>query len=510
MQEADAKTVRIEDALWRSAETSAPRPAIATRDRTLTHRELARAASALAREIRDAGVAPGDRVAVFLDKSIESVVAIYGAWIAGAVVVPIHEALKRLQIEHILSDSGARLLITERRRLQRAQALDLAVPRLELDRARVAGRDDAGAAHEHPQPTGPDELAAILYTSGSTGRPKGIALSHANLIAGARIVSRYLGITADERILSVLPFSFDYGLNQLLTVIDRGATLYLQRSHAPADICRALEAHEITGLAGVPPLWAQLVQRGSPLPTLSLPRLRYITNSGGVFPQPLLARYRRMLPATDIVLMYGLTEAFRSTYLPPAEIDLRPGSMGRAIPETDVLVVDDDGRRCPPGVIGELVHAGPTVALGYWQDEAASRDRFRPHPLEPASGARVVYSGDLVRQDEDGFFYFVSRRDQMLKCFGFRVSPEDVEEQILASGLVHEVAITGRPDEVAGTALVAHVVPSDPERFDAAALVDFCRAQMPSYMVPAEVVVRVGLPRTSSGKLDRKSVGVAA
>jgi acyl-CoA ligase (AMP-forming) (exosortase A-associated) len=504
----------IEEALWRAAADRPARVALVDRDREVSYGELERAVAGFSRELRAAGVGPGDRVAVFLDKSVEHVVALYGTWAAGAAVVPIHDGLKRAQIAHVVEHSGARVLVTEPRLLHRARAEDLDIPRIDPAGLRAAPALRLRAS-EAPRPSrAPGELATILYTSGSTGRPKGIALSHDNLVAGARIVAGYLGITEDERILSVLPFSFDYGLNQLLTSVDRGATLVLQRSHAPADICRALERHAITGLAGVPPLWAQLLGRGSPLPTLALPRLRYLTNSGGVFPRPLLARYRELLPQADVVLMYGLTEAFRSTYLPPAELDRRPDSMGRAIPETRIFLVNEQGLPCAPGETGELVHAGPTVALGYWRDEEATRERFRPHPFDPSHAGRVVHSGDLVRQDEDGFFYFVGRRDQMLKCFGFRVSPEDVEEQLLASRLVDEVAVTGCPDEVAGTLLVAHVVPRDPARFEPSMLIEHCRTNMPHYMVPARVVVCESLPRTSSGKLDRKALhgktGVAA
>jgi acyl-CoA ligase (AMP-forming) (exosortase A-associated) len=493
-------SARIEHALFRAAELAPSRAAIVERERQLTYGELAARAAGLATQLVAGGLAPGERVAIFLDKSLECVVAIYGTWAAGGVIVPIHEGLKRAQIDHILEDSGGAMLVSDARRVQRVEGGGLGRPFVEV------GAETAAWSSLPVRETPPSELAALLYTSGSTGRPKGIAISHANLVAGARIVSTYLGITEDERILSVLPFSFDYGLNQLLTVIAQRATLFLQRSHLPADICRSLQTFEITGLAGVPPLWAQLLQRTSPFATLSFPRLRYLTNSGGVFPKPLLARYRELLPTTDVVLMYGLTEAFRSTYLPPGELDRRPDSMGKAIPETEILVVDDAGKPCAPGEIGELVHAGPTVALGYWNNAEATNEKWRPHPLDPSRDERVVYSGDLVRTDEEGFLYFVSRRDQMLKCYGFRVSPEDVEEQLHASKLVLEAVIVGQPHEIAGTALVAHVVPREPASFDPAVLLDYCRAQMPQYMVPVEIVTRESLPRTSSGKLDRKRV----
>jgi amino acid adenylation domain-containing protein len=492
-------SVRIEHALLRANELAPRSVAVAERERCLHYGELASRACGFAGRLIERGIAPGDRVGIFLDKSLECVVALYGTWIAGAVIVPIHEALKRGQIDHILADSGARLLVSDARRLSRVDG-ELGTPTIEV------GTDEAPAVELGARSTSPNELAALLYTSGSTGRPKGIAISHANLVAGARIVTSYLEITENERILSVLPFSFDYGLNQLLSAVERRATLFLQRSHLPADICRSLQQFEITGLAGVPPLWAQLLERTSPFASMKFPQLRYLTNSGGVFPKPLLARYRELLPTTDIFLMYGLTEAFRSTYLPPAELERRLGSMGKAIPETEIFAVDDTGRRCGAGEIGELVHAGPTVALGYWRNEEATREKFRPHPFRPSSDERVVYSGDLVRMDDEGFFYFVSRRDQMLKCYGFRVSPEDVEEQLHASGLVQEIAIVGRPHDIAGTALVAHVVPKDPARFDPAALLEHSRARMPQYMVPIEIVVRESLPRTSSGKLDRKRV----
>ncbi len=490
--------MRIEAALWVGADERGQRVAILDRDREIPYVELAQRAAGLATALAARGVSPGDRVAVFLDKTPECVVALYGVWAAGAAIVPIHEGLKRAQLEHILGDSGARCLITDPRNLRRAGAEELSI-------ATLAVGDERSA----PSPrcdTDDCELAAILYTSGSTGRPKGIALSHANLVAGARIVASYLGITPEDRILSVLPFSFDYGLNQLLTSVRVGAQLVLQRSHFAPDICRALLRHRITGLAGVPPLWAQLLERSSPLERMQLPALRYITNSGGVFPPALLARYRELLHGTDIVLMYGLTEAFRSTYLPPAELAARPGSMGRAIPECDVFALDPQGRRCAPGEVGELVHDGPTVALGYWRNPAATDAVFRPHPLDAHATRKVVYSGDLVRQDADGYFSFVGRRDQMLKCQGFRLSPDDVEAQLHATGLVHEVVIQGRPDPAAGTLLVAHLVPRDPARFCNEELLDACRRSMPAYMIPSEIVLYESLPRTPSGKLDRKGL----
>jgi amino acid adenylation domain-containing protein len=440
-------------------------------------------------------------VSIYLEKSLEAAVALYGVWTAGGVAVPVNEGLRSAQVEHIVTDSGSRLFITHPRKLATLEPGTLGdVPAVEVDIDRRA---------ERPQQAlpGGDTPAAILYTSGSTGRPKGILISHGNLLAGARIVIEYLGIQEDERLLSVLPFSFDYGLNQLLTAVQQGATLYLQRSPLPADICRALDRHQITALAAVPTLWIQLMQRHSPLRSLQLPHLRYITNSGGVFPVDLVEQYRSHLPHVRIYLMYGLSEAFRSTYLPPEEVDHRPASMGRAIPETEILVVDADGRECGPDEAGELVHAGPTVALGYWNRPEATAAVYRRHPLRPQSAERVVYSGDLVRRDREGFLYFVGRRDQQIKSHGFRVSPEEVEEILHRSGLVAEAVVRGVPDEIAGQAIEAHVVPRAPDGFTSEALLAYCAGVMPRYMLPKRIEVHANLPRTSSGKVDRKAVG---
>jgi acyl-CoA ligase (AMP-forming) (exosortase A-associated) len=494
-------TDRIEESLLEQAGCSPHQAAVVEGDAVCTYRELAARTQHVATQLLRRGLEPGDRVAIYLDKTTASVVALYGAWLAGGVAVPINEGLRSRQVEHIVRDSGSRLFLSEPRKLTR------------LDEGAVAGAevlevpDGVERAWTPLGQPGRHEPAAILYTSGSTGRPKGILLSHDNLIAGARIVARYLEIRPDERILSVLPFSFDYGLNQLLTAAATGATLVLQRSHLPADIFRSLARHEITALAGVPPLWLQLLGERSPLSQATAPHLRYITNSGGVFPTELVARCRRVLPATRLYLMYGLSEAFRSTYLPPEEVERRPGSMGRAIPETEIYVLDEHGRECAPDEVGELVHCGPTVALGYWRNPEATAARFREHPFASRGRAeRVVYSGDLVRRDRDGFLYFVGRRDQLLKCHGFRVSPDEVEETIFASGLVAEVMVHGVPDPLSGQAIVAHVVPRDASTFTEDELLTYCRRTMPTYMVPRAVRLHAALPRTASGKLDRQGV----
>ncbi len=493
---------RIEEPLLEQADRLPQKPAVVEGERVCTYESLIARSRRLAARLRANGLDLGDRVAIYLDKTTDSVVALYATWLAGGVAVPVNETLLSRQVQHIVSHSGSRLIVSHPRKLAR---LDPAA----LDGARVITVDDSerDGAWRPVQQAGGSAPAAILYTSGSTGRPKGILISHDNLLAGARIVSRYLSIQEDERIISILPFSFDYGLNQLLTAAGAGATLFLQRSAFPADICRTLTRHAITAMGAVPPLWIQLMQEHSPLAKTAFPHLRYITNTGGAFPVELVNRYREHLSGTRIYLMYGLSEAFRSTYLPPDQVTSRPGSMGRAIPETEIHVLDERGRECAPGQVGELVHRGPTVALGYWRDPEATAAVFRESPFAPpGSGERVVFSGDLVRRDEDGFLYFAGRRDQLIKCQGFRVSPDEVEETLHASGLVAEVVVQGVPDEVMGQAIVAHVVPRQPAAFTEELLLEYCRREMPRHMIPRTVRVHAALPRTASGKIDRKSV----
>ena len=449
----------------------------------------------LAARLEDAGVRPGERIATYIDQSAEWALSFYAIWLVGGIAVPIHPGLRNAQVEHILDDSGATLLLTT---VRRRSTLSIELPAtLLVEEAAVVVRK-----FEPLLLPGGDQAAAILYTSGSTGRPKGILISHSNLIAGARIVSRYLALSPSDRLLGVLPFSFDYGLNQLLGATANGAALILQRSHLPADICRMLEAECVTVMAAVPPLWIQMMGRFSPFMRMQFPALRAITNTGGVFPVELTSAVSKQQPDLEVFLMYGLSEAFRSSYLKPLLANEKSSSIGQAIPETELFVLDVNGRECAEGEVGELVHAGPTVAQGYWNSPEATDAVFRPHPFDPEE--RAVWSGDLVKKDADGDLYFVGRNDQMIKTRGFRVSPDEVEELIRESGIVAEVAVQGVPDADIGARLVAHVVAIDEATFDVNELLCFCQESMPRYMVPSQVDVRDALPLTSSGKIDRK------
>ena len=443
---------------------------------------------------------------------------------AGGVFVPINPLLFPEQVGHILDDCRPTVIVTTRDRMNRLGRTRARAPWLKtvvlVDGGKCPGWD--GAVIDLPgllastDPVEPprdrgisQDLASILYTSGSTGRPKGVMLTHGNLIAGAEIVSTYLRISDQDRILSVLPFSFDYGLNQLLTALNRGATTILLSYLFPRELFEAIRAENVTGLAGVPTLWNTLTQTGSAATRQTVPSLRYITNSGGIVPRPLLDALRGAFPTTDIVLMYGLTEAFRSTFLPPDELDRRPGSMGRAIPDTEIYVIDEEGRPCAPGEPGELVHRGPTVSLGYWGQPEATAKVLRPNPRAPGEvpiPEWVCYSGDIVTMDEDGYLYFVGRRDATIKSSGYRISPNEVEEVLVETGQIRQAAVVGVADDLLGSAVVAIVVPRNPASFDAASVLASCAERMPRYMVPRRIDVVGSLPLTAHGKIDYPAV----
>ena len=507
--------------LRESALRSPHKEALVHREERLCFSEIERLTDGLAAGLRNAGIERSDRVGIYLEASIPQVISIFGISRAEAVYVPINTLLHAEQVAHIASDCAMKGLITSPAKL--ASLIEVLPHMPSLEFLVVTGDENPGIGIttysfdrlcETPftpwrETTIEKDLAAILYTSGSTGKPKGVMLSHANVVAGSRIVSTYLGITEHERILAVLPFSFDAGMNQLITAFEKGATLVLINFVFARDIVQVLVREQITALAGVPTLWSLLAHSNSTLDKQLLPHLRYITNTGGAMPQTVLKTLRQELPTTKIFLMYGLTEAFRSTYLPPEELDRRPTSMGKAIPDTEILVLNEQGRPCQPGEIGELVHRGPTVSMGYWNRPEDTARALRPNPLLPPEMGdceRVCYSGDLVKMDEEGFLYFVGRRDTMIKSSGFRISPTEVEEVLFQTGKLRGAAVIGIPDEVMGQAIKAFLVPQNGEPLDVRSILDHCAEKMPRYMVPKAVEVLEELPKTSSGKVDYPSL----
>jgi acyl-CoA ligase (AMP-forming) (exosortase A-associated) len=348
------------------------------------------------------------------------------------------------------------------------------------------------------------DMAAILYTSGSTGKPKGVVLSHRNLLGGAESVSEYLQNNEDDCILAALPLSFDAGFSQLTTAFWVGAHVVLVNYLLPGDVVRLCAQHRVTGLTCVPPLWIQLADHAWP-PEASA-GLRYFANTGGRMPRSTLQKLRGIFPNARPYLMYGLTEAFRSTYLDPSEVDNRIDSIGKAIPNAEILVVRPDGTRCDPGEQGELVHRGALVALGYWNDPERTAERFKPAPGREyglGDSELAVWSGDLVVADEEGFLYFVSRQDEMIKTSGYRVSPTEIEEVVYDTGLVGGAVALGVDDPRLGQRIVLVVSPANGNGLTSEILLDRLKRELPLYMVPAEVVVRPALPRSPNDKFDR-------
>jgi acyl-CoA ligase (AMP-forming) (exosortase A-associated) len=492
----------------------------------MTFAELEAEVRALAGWLAGRGLSAGDRVATWLPKTRAACLMPLAVARAGLVHVPVNPLLRRAQVAHILGDSGARLLVTQGARAGTLDDGDVPDGRAIVDEAdllllfprerggpglqsatlgvpgpppsRGNGIGVGGGAEIGPSDADPDSLAAILYTSGSTGRPKGVMLSHANLWLGAISVAHYLKLEPEDRVLSVLPLSFDYGQNQLFSTWAAGASVAPLDYLVARDVVKAVERVGATTLAGVPPLWVQLLEAEWPVETAA--RLKRLTNSGGALTPRLVRGLRERFPAADLFAMYGLTEAFRSTYLDPALIDTHPDAMGRAIPFAEVSVVKPDGTRAAPGEAGELVHAGPLVAQGYWRDAERTAQRFRP---SPDGVGMAVWSGDTVVEGKDGLLRFVGRDDEMIKSAGNRISPLEVEEAVLAGGEAREAVAVGVPDERLGQAIVV-VLTGDTGA--EAGLRARLRTALPSFMQPGAYLWRNELPRNANGKLDRSAI----
>ena len=510
-----------------SAERFPEAPALTDDTGTYAYGHLQETISRFSDGLIALGIKRGERVAIYLEKRFETVVASFGAPAAGAVFVPLNPLLKAEQVAYILRDCNVRILLTSAERLpvlydvlqtcadlRHVVVLDSPEP--------LPGSDSVNFVRwsellKQPSVAGhrviDTDVVSILYTSGSTGKPKGVVLSHRNMVAGAKSVASYLDNCADDTLLAALPLSFDAGFSQLTTAFSVGARVVLLNYLLPRDVIKALDREKVTGLTAVPPLYLQLV--GLTWPESIAEHLRYFATTGGRMPRETLLALRQKLPKSKPFLMYGLTEAFRSTYLPPSEIDRRPDSIGKAIPNAEILVLREDGTECGPDETGELVHRGALVGLGYWNDPEKTAERYKPLPI--GVGGReagmvlpeiAVFSGDNVRRDEEGFIYFVGRRDEMMKTSGYRVSPTEVEEIIYATKRVGECVAFGVDDDRLGQAIqVIATPPAGTDAVDVPALLAECRNRMPAYMVPTGIEARNGpLPRNPNGKIDRKTL----
>ena len=523
-------TTLLHDLIGHAAARDGEAVAVVHGAASLRYHELDVAVKRFAGGLMALGLGRGQRVGIWLDKRIETVVASFGAPAAGAVMVPMNPLLKPEQVAYIARDCNVRVLVTSPERLPLLAAALPQCPDLKLVVLTADALPHGTTAPGVEVLTWPDllhagahaqaparhrvidtDMAAILYTSGSTGRPKGVVLSHRNMVAGATSVASYLENDARDTLLAVLPLSFDAGFSQLTTGFHAGARVVLLNHLLPRDVLNAMVAEKVTGLTAVPPLYIQLAQLDWPA---EIDRhLRYFANTGGRMPRETLTALRARVPSARPFLMYGLTEAFRSTYLPPAEVDRRPDSIGRAIPNAEILVLREDGSECAADEPGELVHRGALVGMGYWGDAEKTAERYKPLPS--GVGGReaglplpeiAVFSGDTVRRDAEGFLYFIGRRDEMIKTSGYRVSPTEVEEIVYATRRVGECVAFGVDHPVLGQAIRLIATAADgSDAVDAEALLADCRRKMPVYMVPAGVDAMAGpLPRNPNGKIDRK------
>lgn len=534
-----------------SAQENPEAIALTCHGRSIDYLALANSCQGFGRFLRARNIHRQDRIAIFLEKRIEFVIACFGTAAACNIFVPVNPILKKDQAKHILVDSGAKVLITSRGRFELFDPSDFEVLDLEIivfaddetgsegiktssrlknrhhreiqilewKDLQATGSEASFSAEEFEhslEPMVDTDAVGILYTSGSTGRPKGVVLSHRNMVFGAKSVVSYLENVSSDVLLAVLPLSFDAGFSQLTTAFFVGARVCLLDYMAPRDILSLVMSEKITGLTAVPPLWNQIA--ALKWPDSVTKHLRYFANTGGRMPLELLKKLRQHFPLTKPFLMYGLTESFRSTYLPPDQVDRIPDSIGKAIPNAEVLVLRDDGTPCDSGEPGELVHRGALVGLGYWNDPEKTKEKYRNLPLSSQSRPQeiilpevCVFSGDIVKKDDDGYIFFIGRNDEMIKSSGYRISPIEIEEVVGSSGCVFEVLAFGVPHESLGQSVVVSVVLDDavittPEE-GREKILEHCCKIMPLYMVPADILVRTSPhPRNQNGKLDRPSV----
>jgi len=514
----------LHDLLAATAAATPDAIALACDGRRYTYRDLDERANALAHALHERGVARGDRVVVFADNSAETVISFWGILKANAVATLVHSQTKVEKLAYLLADTDARALITDR--AHEAVYATAARSARQLATVIVAGLDHATRTRlghlprvaSFDQVTVPGspvpparrcidkDLAALIYTSGSTGEPRGVMLTHRNMIAATASVAEYLVPRPDDVILCVLPLAFSYGLYQIVLAFSCGARAVLHRSFAyPADVMRSVVEEKVTALPGVPTMFATIL--GLTTSTeLDLSTVRYVTNAGAALPTKHMRELRKLMPAARIFSMYGMTECKRCTYLPPEDFDRKPDSVGIAIPNTELWIVDEHGQRLGPGQVGELVVRGATVMCGYWRNPDLTAKKLRPGPIP---GEHVLFTGDLGRLDDEGYLYFVGRMDDVIKSRGEKVSPVEVEATILAIQGVREAAVIGVPDEILGAAIKAFVVLEPGATIDASAILRECRARLESFKVPTNIEVRTTLPRNKNGKVQKSELALS-
>ncbi|WJH42101.1 acyl--CoA ligase [Aliirhizobium terrae] len=501
--------MRLEDHLRDSARRFGTKTALITAETQLTYQELDRLSDRLAGRLAQTGLGEGDRLLIVAENSAEVVVCFFAAWKAGAVPCPLYSSIKADKLKATIANTGPKVILAQARFVpvidKALEGSGDGVRTIAFGAASVNSERDwcryeqmvTSCEQLAPLPRGDDSsLALLIHTSGSTGLPKGVMHSHASLLAACGSIVAYLENTQKDVVLSVLPLSFGYGITQVVTMVMAGGTVVLEKSFAfPRKILARLVETRATGFPLVPAM-AALIAGMQDLQPAFLPDLRYMTNAASAMPPSVAQRLRELLSETQLFLMYGQTECIRATYLPPQEADRRPLSVGRAIPGTQAYVVDEAGNPAPAGVTGELVIEGPHVMLGYWRDEAAT-----PEKVTPVDGGRRLQTGDLFRTDEDGFLYFVSRRDDIIKTRGEKVSPQEVEAVLYAMPGIREAAVAGVDDPIFGQLIRAYIALEPSAELTEKEIIRYCAQHLEDYMVPKSVEFRDALPKTSTGKI---------
>lgn len=493
--------MRIERFLAQSAQRFPGKTALIAGQVRFTYAEFDAQTTALAAALQQMGVKRNDRVLVFMDNAAEAALSVFAVLKAGATFSPINASTKADKLSYIVDNCRPVAILTQKKL---APVAAMATEGRSV-RLLVAGTPEWEAALAGTSPVashgGIDvDLGMLIYTSGSTGRPKGVMMTHRNIDAASDSITTYLENTSDDIILNVAPLAFDYGLYQLLMAVRMGATLVLEKSFAfPAAIFETMRREKVTGFPLVPTMAAMILQMRDP-EALSVPTLRYITNTAAALPEEHIHKLRALFPGTTLYSMYGLTECKRCTYLPPSQLDKRAGSVGIAIPNTEAYVAGDDGEPVASGVIGELVIRGPHVMQGYWENPVATAERIRPGRN---AWEKVLFTGDLFYADGEGYLYFVGRKDDIIKTRGEKVAPKEVETALYAHPGVAEVVVVGVPDAVLGHAVKAIVVPADPAVTEAE-LIRHCARSLEDFMVPKSIEFRSSLPKTDTGKVSRR------
>ncbi|ESW90206.1 acyl--CoA ligase [Mesorhizobium sp. M0644] len=509
----------LHDYLTHSASRLGEKVALVCGNQRVTYGDLDMRSNAIAHHLTDAGIARGDRVVVFADNTVEAVIAFWAVLKANAVVCIVNPLTKSDKLDYLLNDCRPTALITDKHLHSifreparncpslRRMIVSGPIEHSDLQELPHAVRWDAAVAAARSTPPSRRcidiDLAAIIYTSGSTGEPKGVMLTHRNMIAACASISSYLALAEDEVILNVLPLAFDYGLYQMIMAFGAGARLVLERSFAfPAQILGLIKQERVTGFPGVPTIFAALGELRS-LRDQDFSSIRYVTNTAAALPLKHILLLQELFSGARIYSMYGLTECKRCTYLPPEDLERKPSSVGIAIPNTEMWIVDEHDRRVGPGIVGQLVIRGATVMKGYWGKPEATARKLKPGPLP---GEQVLYTGDYCRMDAEGYLYFVGRGDEIIKSRGEKIAPKEVENVLMNIAGVREAAVIGVPDELLGQAVKAFVVMEHGSMIGEKQLQKECQRRLENFMVPKSIVIVPSLPMTDTGKLKKTAL----